>query len=84
MIEIACRRTGSRVIASPTMQGWMQGEVDRGWQDKSADGCRAHVVGWVDILVNSGDGRAGARATNLKDFNDRSAVARATIIRGRS
>ena len=29
MIEIAFRRTVSRVIASPTMEGWMQGEVDR-------------------------------------------------------
>ena len=84
MIEIALRRTESKIVAILTAKGWKQGEVDRRWQDKSADGCRAHVVGWVEILANTGNGAAGAGATNLKDFNDRSAVARAANIKGRS
>lgn len=84
MIEIAFRRSESNIGAGPTVASWVLGEVDRRWQDKSADGCRAHVVGWVGISAHGRDRPAGASATNLKDFNDRSAVARATIIRGRS
>ena len=34
--------------------------VDRGGQDKSADGCRAHVVGWRGIFVNSDHRSAGS------------------------
>lgn len=31
-----------------------------GRQDKSADGCRAHVVGWRGIFVNSDHRSAGS------------------------
>jgi hypothetical protein len=34
--------------------------LDRGGQDKSADGCRAHVVGWRGIFVNSDHRSAGS------------------------
>lgn len=34
--------------------------VDRGWQDKSADGCRAHVVGWRGIFVTCDRWPAGS------------------------
>lgn len=76
MIEIAFRRTEWNVVASPTIEGWEQGEVDRGRQDKSADGCRAHVVGWISVLVDFRNKSAGASSTNVNDFKDRSAVSR--------
>ena len=31
MTVIALRRTQSKVVAGPTVEGWEQGEVDRGW-----------------------------------------------------
>lgn len=40
--------------------GWGAVEVNRGGQDKSADGCRAHVVGWRGIFVNSDHRSAGS------------------------
>ena len=52
MIEIAFRCRTSEVLTGPKVIGRAQGEVDRGWQDKSADGCRAHVVGGMAILAN--------------------------------
>ena len=75
MIEIAFRRFESNIGAGPTMASWVLGEVDRRWQDKSADGCRAHVVGWATILEHLRDKRAGALATIINDFNHRSAIA---------
>jgi hypothetical protein len=50
--------------------GRAQGEVDRGWQDKSADGCRAHVVGWTPIFVTASPQQAGAFSEKHKDTND--------------
>lgn len=39
---------------------WGAMEVDRGGQDKSADGCLAHVVGWRRIFVTSDHCSAGS------------------------
>lgn len=50
MIEIAFRPLPSEGLASPNVIGRPQGEIDRGWQDKSADGRRAHVVGWTFVF----------------------------------
>ena len=54
-----------------------------GRQDKSADGCRAHVVGWTAILADMRGQRAGASATIINDFNHRSAIAGADLGAGR-
>ena len=83
MIEIALRRIVSNMFASLTVEDWKLGEVDQRRQDKSADGCRAHVVGWVAILAHMRGQRAGASATIINDFNHRSAIADADLGAGR-
>jgi hypothetical protein len=45
MIETAFRRRLSEVLASPKVLQRAQGEIDRGWLDKSADCRRAFLVG---------------------------------------
>jgi len=70
MIEIAFRCRPSEVLASPKMIGRAQGEIDRGWQDKSADGCRAHVVGGMAIFVTFGAQQAGSCSENHNGIND--------------
>ena len=47
MIEIALRRSFSGVIAYSAASRQELGGAGQGWQDKSADHGRAHVVGWV-------------------------------------
>ncbi|MEH2561581.1 hypothetical protein [Bradyrhizobium sp. AZCC 2289] len=70
MMEIAIRCRASEVLAGPKVIGWAQGEVDRGWQDKSADGCRAHVVGWMTIFVTLGPQQAGPFSEKGNGVND--------------
>jgi len=70
MIEIAFRCRTSEVLAGSKVIGWAQGEVDRGWQDKSADGCRAHVVGWMAIFVTLGSQQAGSCSEKDNRIND--------------
>jgi hypothetical protein len=70
MIGIALLCRTSEVLAGPKVIGRAQGEVDRGWQDKSADGCRAHVVGGVAIFVTLGPQRAGSCSEKHKGIND--------------
>jgi len=70
MIEIAFRCRPSEVLASPKMIGRAQGEIDRGWQDKSADGCRAHVVGGIAIFVTSESQRAGSISEKHRGINN--------------
>jgi hypothetical protein len=60
----------AEVLADPKMIGRVQGEVDRGWQDKSADGCRAHVVGWMGVFVTSRLQQAGAFSEKDSGVND--------------
>jgi hypothetical protein len=55
MIEVV-----SEVLASRNVAGRAQGEIERGWQDKSADGCRALVVGWMGIFVTVSLQQAGS------------------------
>jgi len=50
-------------------------------QDKSTDGCRAHVAAGIAILANFGQRSAGALIRNIKAFNGCGAIARATITR---
>jgi hypothetical protein len=50
-------------------------EGGRGWQDKSADGCRAHVVGWSNDFGDAQCRRAGAFVTKLNPINSAAAIA---------
>jgi hypothetical protein len=70
MIEIAFRCWPSVVLADRKVIGKVQGEVDRGWQDKSADGCRAHVVGWLGIFVTLNPPRAGSISKMHRGVNN--------------
>jgi hypothetical protein len=50
-------------------------EGGRGWQDKSADGCRPHVVGWSNDFGDTRWGHAGAFMTKLSPINGATASA---------
>ena len=47
MIEIALRRSLSKVVAGPRVATGEQGKTDRGWQGKSAGRPSGYVVGGV-------------------------------------
>jgi hypothetical protein len=70
VIEIEFRCGPSEALASPKLIGSAQGEVDRGWQDKSADGCRAHVVGWTGIFSNLARGETGSFLRKHSNINN--------------
>lgn len=63
------------IVASPIVTGRAQGEANRGWQDKSADGCRAHVVGRPNDFGDARHEHAGAFATKLNPINGATASA---------
>ena len=63
------------IIASPIVQGRAQGEGNRGWQDKSADGCPAHVVGWASDFSDPRYEHAGAFTTKRNPINGATASA---------
>jgi hypothetical protein len=67
------------IVANPIVVGRAQGEANRGWQDKSADGCRAHVVGWANDFSDPRYQHAGAFATKFNPINGAAAI---TGIRG--
>jgi hypothetical protein len=46
MIQIVLHRRLSLVIACSDGMQWERGDTSHGWQGKSADVPRAHVVGW--------------------------------------
>ena len=50
-------------------------QANRGWQDKSADGCRAHVVGWSNDFDDARCQHAGAFTTKLNPINGATASA---------
>ncbi len=60
MIEIAFCYRASEIFTDRKVIGREREEGDRGGQDKSADGCRAHVVGWMGIFLTLELQRAGA------------------------
>jgi hypothetical protein len=70
MIGIALLCRTSEVLAGPKVIGRAQGEVDRGWQDKSADGCRAHVVGWTEIFSSLAPGETGSFLRKHSNINN--------------
>ena len=67
------------IIASPIVQGRAQGEGNRGWRDKSADVCRAHVVGGVGILAHGTNCADGASFKKANVINVRAASMRTAI-----
>jgi hypothetical protein len=48
MIWIAFHRSPSWIVACSDVRLWERGDTSHGWQDKSADVRRAHVVGWIE------------------------------------
>lgn len=77
MTEIALCRGTSGIVAGSTVMTGEQGQTSRGWQDKSADGCRAHVVGWAWVLRRRLILPTGAFNTKLNEFSAPSAVGHA-------
>ncbi len=70
MIEVAFRCGPSEVLSDPRVRARGHGEADRGWQDKSADGCRAHVVGWTGIFSNLARGETGSFLRKHSNINN--------------
>lgn len=62
------------IVANPIVTDRMQGEGNRGWQDKSADVCRAQMVGWIEVLRRPQQRGAGASAAKSNPINAQSAI----------
>lgn len=75
MTEIALRRIPSQIIACFDVRQWERGEIVRGLRDKSADVCRAHVVGWVEFSRRRARRLTGASHENTKEISTRDAIA---------
>jgi hypothetical protein len=56
MIEIALRRTFSKVVASPRVTTGEQGKTNRGWQGKRPAVGPAYVVGRAGGFGHGGNG----------------------------
>jgi hypothetical protein len=52
MIQIVPHRNLSLVIACSDGMRWVRGDTSHGWQDKSADVRRTHVVGWIESFAH--------------------------------
>jgi len=70
MTAFAFSREWLRILGRFRLGGWALGTSDRGGQDKSADGCRAHVVGWMGIFVTSESQRAGTISEKHRGINN--------------
>jgi hypothetical protein len=70
MTGIAFCRKPPPALARSKLMRWALGGSDRRWQDKSADGCRAHVVGWMGIFVTSESQRAGSISEKHRGINN--------------
>ena len=57
------------IVANPIVVGRAQGEGNRGWRDKSADVCRAQVVGGVGLLEHGANCADGASFRNANVIN---------------
>ena len=69
MIAVVSHHGLLEVLAAPKGRG-DAGEVDGGRQDKSADGCRAHVVGWTGIFSNLARGETGSFLRKHSNINN--------------
>jgi hypothetical protein len=83
MIAIALCRRLSNIFVRLEMARKEQGIADRGWQDKSADGCRAHVVGRTRVFVTLDRQQAGSFFERANDINGSSASPRSEAMRSR-
>jgi hypothetical protein len=75
MSEIVLRRIPSRIIACFDVSQWERGDISHGLQDKSADVCRAHVVGWAKLSRRHARHLAGASQGNTNEIRARNAIA---------
>lgn len=56
MIEIARHRSLSWNVARSDVRQAAQGDISHGWQDKSPDIRRGHVVGWIECFGHEANG----------------------------
>jgi hypothetical protein len=75
MIQIVLYRSLSLVIACSDGMQWERGDTSHGWQDKSADVRRAHVVGWTELSRPCTSCPAGASHRNTNEISARTAIA---------
>jgi hypothetical protein len=87
MTRTAFCRKSPRVPRGCWLRSWALGISDReatkdkrGWRDKSADVCRAHVVGWFAIFVRGGHGADVAGRQDVNKINAPSASMRRGIV----
>jgi hypothetical protein len=75
MSEILLRRIPSRIISCFDVSRWERGDISLGLRDKSADVCRAHMVGWVELSRDHTRHLAGASGGNTNEISTRDAIA---------
>ena len=75
MSGIVLRHIPSRIIACFDVSQWEPGDISHGLQDKSADVCQAHVVGWVELSRRHTRHLTGAFHGNTNEIRARSAIA---------
>ena len=75
MIQIVLHRSLSLVLACSDGMQWERGDTSHGWQDKSADVRRAHVVGWTELSRPCTSRPAGASHRNTNEISARTAIA---------
>jgi hypothetical protein len=75
MNEFELRRSPSQKIACSDAKQWGQVETVHGLRDKSADVCRAHVVGWVELWRRHTRHLTGAFHGNTNEISARNAIA---------
>jgi hypothetical protein len=69
MIQIVLYRNLSLVIAWSDGMQWVRGDTSHGWQDKSPDLRRGHVVGWIECFAHSTEStcwRSGHKAQRIQ------------------
>jgi hypothetical protein len=75
MIVIAGNRTISEVLACLAVNRGDPGNARVGWQDKSSDCRRAHVVGGIGVYRVQQTQHASASGTKINHSNAKRAVA---------
>jgi hypothetical protein len=69
MIQIALHRNLAGHIARSDVRPWELGDRGHGWQDKSPDLRRGHVVGWIECFAHSTEStcwRSGHKAQRIQ------------------
>jgi hypothetical protein len=68
MIQIVLHRWLSLVIAYSDGMQWERGETSHGWQGKSSDLRRAHVVGWSGHFGHRDNGTCWLLQQKVQEF----------------